>query len=62
MPARGCGFADYGLAPGHRADLVLVDAQTIAQAVVARPMPRLVVAGGHVVARCGELVPGIGAA
>ena len=60
--ARGCGFADYGLAPGHRADLVLVDAQTVAQAVVARPMPRLVVAGGHVVARRGELVPGIGAA
>ena len=57
--ARGCGFADYGLAPGDRADLVLVDAQTVAQAVVARPVPRLVVAGGRVVARRGELVPGI---
>ena len=56
--ARGCGFADYGLAPGHRADLVLVDAQTVAHAVVARPVRRLVVSGGRVVARQGRLVPG----
>jgi len=49
--ARGCGFADYGLQPGHRADLVLVDAQNVAEAVVARPTRRLVVAGGRIVAR-----------
>lgn len=54
--ARGCGFADHGLAPGNRADLVLVDAQTVAHAVVARPVRRLVVAGGQVVARDGVLV------
>ena len=53
--ARGCGFADYGLRPGHRADLVLVDARNAAEAVVARPARRLVVAGGRVVARHGKL-------
>lgn len=55
--ARGCGFEAYGLAPGCRADLVLVDAQTVAEAVVARPVRRLVVAGGRIVARDGALLP-----
>lgn len=54
--ARGCGFVQYGLAPGDRADLVLVDAPNVAHAVVARPVRRLVVAGGHVVTRDGVLV------
>lgn len=54
--ARACGFADYGLAPGCRADLVLVDAQTVAHAVVERPVRRLVVSGGRVVARQGSLL------
>jgi cytosine/adenosine deaminase-related metal-dependent hydrolase len=54
--ARGCGFADYGLHVGARADLVLVDAETVAHAVVARPKRKLVVANGRVVARNGELV------
>jgi len=53
--ARGCGFEAYGLDAGCRADLVLVDAQTVAEAVVARPVRRLVVAGGRVVARNGVL-------
>lgn len=55
--ARGCGFEAYGLAPGCRADLVLVEAQTVAHAVVARPPRRLVVSGGRVVARGGALLP-----
>ena len=54
--ACGCGFEAYGLAPGDRADLVLVDAQTVAQAVVARPVRQLVVAGGRIVARHGQLI------
>jgi cytosine/adenosine deaminase-related metal-dependent hydrolase len=54
--ARGCGFADYGLHVGARADLVLVDAQTLAHAVVSRPKRKLVVANGRVVARDGELI------
>jgi cytosine deaminase len=59
--ARGCGFEAYGLVPGDRADLVLVDAQTVAQAVVSRPVRRLVVSGGRVVARGGVLLPELAA-
>lgn len=54
--ARGCGFADYGLRAGARADLVLVDAESVAQAVVARPKRKLVMANGRIVARDGALV------
>ncbi|WP_175664304.1 amidohydrolase family protein [Burkholderia ambifaria] len=54
--ARGCGFADYGLEAGKRADVVLVDALTFAEAVVARPTRRLVVSSGRIVARDGVLV------
>jgi cytosine/adenosine deaminase-related metal-dependent hydrolase len=54
--ARGCGFTEYGLAVGDRADLVLLDAETAAQAIVASPPRRLVVAGGHIVARDGVLL------
>lgn len=50
------GVADYGLAVGCRADLVLVDARTPAEAVVARPRRDLVVKNGRVVARSGRLV------
>jgi cytosine/creatinine deaminase len=53
--ARGCQFADYGLHAGARADLVLVDAQTLAHAVAARPVRKLVVANGRIVAREGVL-------
>lgn len=49
--ARACGFADYGLYAGARADLVLVDADTLAHAIVARPARKLVVANGRIVAR-----------
>ncbi|MCP3717156.1 amidohydrolase family protein [Paraburkholderia sp. CNPSo 3281] len=53
--ARGCGFSDYGLRVGARADLVVVDAESVAHAVVARPRRKLVVANGRVVVRDGEL-------
>ncbi|TDN62962.1 amidohydrolase family protein [Paraburkholderia sp. BL10I2N1] len=52
--AQGCGFTRYGLHAGARADLVLLDADTIAHAVAARPPRRLVVANGKIVARNGE--------
>ncbi len=51
--ARACGFADYGLTPGARADLVLVDASCAAEAVAQRAPRRLVLTGGVVVARYG---------
>lgn len=53
--AQACGFAGHGLAPGCVADLVLVRAETLAEAVVARPPRDLVVSRGRVVARDGVL-------
>ena len=43
----------YGIEPGCRADLVLVDGESLAEAVAARPPRRLVVKRGRVVARNG---------
>ncbi len=57
--ARGCGFTEYGLAEGCRAEFVLVDARSVAEAVVAQPVRRLVVSGGRIVARDGRLVAGL---
>jgi cytosine deaminase len=54
--ARGCGFTGYGLTPGCRADLVLVQAETVAEAIVSAPLRRLVIAGGRIVARDGVLM------
>ncbi|MFM2147742.1 MAG: hypothetical protein RLZZ187_48 [Pseudomonadota bacterium] len=53
--AEACGFERCALEPGHRADLVLVAAETLAEAVVAQPARRLVVSHGRVVARDGQL-------
>ncbi len=47
-------LADYGLTTGCRADLVLVDAETVAHAVVSYPPRKLVLKGGRVVARDGR--------
>lgn len=54
--AQGCGFTSYGLQPGDRADLVLVSAESVAEAVVAHPVRERVIAAGRVVARRGVLV------
>lgn len=54
--AQVCDFKDYGLAPGNRADVVLVQALSLAHAVVARPVRQCVVAAGQVVARHGQLL------
>jgi cytosine deaminase len=51
-----CGFETCGLAVGERADLVLLEAETVAEAVVAQPARRLVLSHGKVVARDGSLV------
>lgn len=52
--ARVLDLADYGLAPGCHADFVLVDAETVAEAIVSRPVRKLVVKRGRVVARDGR--------
>jgi cytosine deaminase len=46
--------AGYGLAEGCNADLVLVEAETLAEAVVNRPERKLVLKRGRAVARNGE--------
>ena len=51
--ARALGLADYGVAAGGPADLVLVKAENACEAVVAMPQERLVVKGGRLVARDG---------
>ena len=57
--AQVMGVDRYGLEPGCVADLVLVEAQTAAEAVVAHPPRRLVLKNGEVVARDGRcLLPG----
>jgi cytosine/adenosine deaminase-related metal-dependent hydrolase len=51
--ARMMGLVDYGLDPGCRADLVLLDGETLAEAVVDRRPRRMVIKGGKVIARDG---------
>ncbi|TWD84706.1 cytosine deaminase [Kribbella amoyensis] len=45
----------HGVAPGSRADVVLLDAENVQDALVRAPRRELVVAGGKVVVRDGEL-------
>lgn len=54
--AAALGYGPYGLVEGARADFVAVDAETPAEAVVDRPPRALVVKGGRVVARDGQLI------
>ena len=53
--AQALGIEGYGLAPGCIGDLVLVAAETVAEAVAQRPGGRTVVKRGRVVARDGAL-------
>jgi len=54
--ARAMGLEGYGLEAGCAADMVLLDGETLAEIVVARPPRKVVVKSGRVVARDGELV------
>ncbi|MGH7212320.1 MAG: amidohydrolase family protein [Acetobacteraceae bacterium] len=54
--ARMLGLTDHGLHPGATADLLLVEAETIADAIVSRPERRLVIKAGRVVAEDGRPV------
>jgi len=56
-PARVLGLADYGLRPGGPADMVVVEASGIAEAVATRPRRKMVIKAGRVIARDGALVP-----
>ena len=54
--ARAMGLKDYGLDVGCRADLVLVAAETAAEAVCYHPLRRLVMTGGRIVVEDGRLL------
>jgi cytosine deaminase len=54
--AKALGLAGYGLAPGCGGDVVLVAAETVAEAVAQRPGARTVVKRGRVVAEAGVVV------
>jgi cytosine deaminase len=57
-PARVLGRQDHGLAIGCRADLVVLDATTLAEAVGGMPARALVVKGGRIVsARAADAAP-----
>jgi cytosine/adenosine deaminase-related metal-dependent hydrolase len=51
--ARALGLHHYGLSAGNDADFVLVDCETLAEAVVGRPRRALVGKRGWIVARDG---------
>jgi cytosine deaminase len=54
--ARVLGLRGYGLRVGGPADLVVVEAGTVAEAVATRPRRKTVIKAGRVVARDGALV------
>lgn len=55
--AAALGLHGYGLHDGGIGDLVLVDAETVAEAVAQRPPKRTVIKRGRIVARDGALAP-----
>ena len=57
--SRAAGFVHrdrHDLAPGARADVVLLDAENVPDALVRAPVRRLVVAGGRLVVKDGDLL------
>ena len=51
--AKVMGIADYGLAKGGIADLVILPGETVAEVIVSRSHKRRVVKHGRIVARDG---------
>lgn len=54
--AKVLGLKDYGIKVGGPADLVIVEAGTVAEAAATRPRRKMVIKAGRVVARDGALV------
>jgi cytosine deaminase len=54
--AKALGLRDYGVAVGHWANLILIDAETVGDAVVRRPADRTVIARGRIVAKDGKFI------
>ena len=57
--AAAIGLTGYGMAPGDAADFVLVDAETVAEAVAQHPGARTTIKAGRVVAENGLASTGI---
>lgn len=55
IPAAVLGVSHYGLAPGNRADIVLLDAASVPEAVAGSPRGRTVIKRGRLVALEGVL-------
>ena len=55
-PAGALGLTDYGLMPGCRADMVLFDAPSPAQAILSRRAPVAVYKAGRLVAQHGRVL------
>lgn len=51
--AKALGLTDYGLIPGHPANLILLPAENVGMAIAERKQDRLVIAHGKVVAENG---------
>jgi cytosine/creatinine deaminase len=49
--AEAIGISDYGIAPGCRADLVLLDVATVTEAIGSAPTGRIVIKHGKIVAQ-----------
>jgi cytosine deaminase len=54
--ARALHIKDYSLAEGGLADFVVLDAQHVQEAVIARPKPRDVYKAGRLIARNGATI------
>lgn len=54
--ARALGRSDHGMAIGQTANLLLLPAETLSEAVVSRPLARTVISRGVVVAQNGSLL------
>lgn len=57
--ARALGLEDYGLQPGDAADLVLVEAETVAEAIAQHPGRRTTIKAGRVVAEGGRTLAAV---
>lgn len=53
------GPGGYGIDAGCRADFLLVQAETLGDAIARRPIDRLVIRGGRVIAENSHLLPGL---
>jgi cytosine deaminase len=51
LAAKSIGITDYGIAPGQAADLVVLGAQSGAEAIATAPAQRTVIKRGHIVSQ-----------